>query len=68
MCVSVSLCVGIHSLFFEFPSYLGHHSALRTVPCVTEIILISYQGIITQNIRTSQVDTYQKEILKNGQL
>ena len=60
MCASVSLSVCIHSLFFKFSYCLGRNSALRAVPCITQIVLISYQGIITQNIQTSQIDTYQK--------
>ena len=56
-------CVHVykHTLLFEFPSNLGHHRALRTVPCATQIVLVSYQGIIFQNIQTDYAAQYKKK-------
>ena len=34
--------VYIYSLFFGFPSHLGHHRALDGVPCTIWLILTSY--------------------------
>ena len=34
--------VYMHSLFFGFPSHLGHHRAPSRVPCATQSVLISY--------------------------
>ena len=36
------LYIYIYSLFFGFPSYLGHHRALSRVPCAIKLVLISY--------------------------
>ena len=36
------LYVYIHPLFFLFPSHLGHHRALSSVPCAIQQVLISY--------------------------
>ena len=56
-------CVRVykHTLLFEFPSNLGHHRALRTVPCAPQIVLVSYQGIIFQNIQTDYAAQYKKK-------
>ena len=53
------LCVS-GFFFFKFPSGLGHHRVLKTVTCVT-IVLISYQGIIFPNIQTAHVAQYDKK-------
>ena len=57
-------CVRVykHTLLFEFPSNLGHHRALRTVPCATQIVLVSYQDIIFQNIQTDNAAQYKKNL------
>ena len=55
------MCVYTYLLFFEFPSHLGHHRAVRTVPCATQMVPISYQGFILQNIQTAQVPQYKKK-------
>ena len=55
------VCVCIYTLYFEFPLHLGHHRALRTVTCATQVVPISYQGNILQNIQTAHVPKYKKK-------
>ena len=55
------LYIYIHPLFVVFPSHLGHHTALRTVTCAIQIVLISYHGITLQNIQTAHVAQDQKK-------
>ena len=66
LAVHVCVCVYTYLLFFEFPSHLGHHRAVRTVPFATQMVPISYQGFILQNIQTPQVPQYKKKKKKPG--
>ena len=52
----VCVCIYMYApFFFQFPSHLGHHIALRTVICAIQRVLISYHGITLQNIQTAHV-------------
>ena len=62
------VCVCVYALFFKFPLHLGHHRALRTVTCATQVVPISYQGTILQNIQTAHVPKYQKKNKKTKNL
>ena len=46
--------------------HLGHHKALRTVTCATQVVPISYQGTSLQNIQIAHVAKCQKKKKKNS--
>ena len=54
-CTTIESAIGIHisPLFFGFPSYLGHHRALYTIPCATQLVLISdlFYILVTQMVK-----------------
>ena len=56
------MCVFIYTylLFLEFPYDLSLHRAMSSVTCATQMVLISYQAIILQNIQTFLEIQYEK--------
>ena len=57
-----------HNLSFNFLLNLGHHRAWRTVPCATQIVPSSYQGIIFQNIQTDMYRSIKNKQTKQADL
>ena len=53
-CTTIESAIGIHiSPLFGFPSHLGHHRTLYTIPCATQLVLISdlFYILVTQMVK-----------------